>query len=164
MIRELALFEKCPERCLATEETLTKTLTWEPSEGASSAPAPGYAKTFLATIPASASASGKEEVAGMGMYFYNYSTWLAAPGVYLEDLYVREQYRRMGVASLLLKRLAQEASDVSGGIGRLEWNCLRWNENALKFYERIGGERQEEWIGIRIEGAKLRKLAEGGAL
>ena len=65
---------------------------------------------------------------------------------------------------MLLKRLAEEAAEISQGKGRLEWNCLRWNEGALKFYEKIGGKRQEEWIGIRVEGEAVRGLAGGKGL
>ncbi|KAB8337098.1 hypothetical protein FH972_021402 [Carpinus fangiana] len=158
MIQELACFEEASDSCHATVESLTKSLTFEPSDTTPN-PTPGFAKTFLATIPASTSTSGKEEIAGMGLFFYNYSTWKASPGVYLEDLFVRPQYRRQGIATILLRRLAKEAYDVSGGVGRLEWNCLKWNENALKFYAEVGGERQDEWVGIRVDGERLRKLA-----
>ena len=107
-----------------------------------------------------------ERVAGFALYFHSYSTWLAAPGVYLEDLYIRPEYRRRGYATLLFGRLGQEVQSVCGDTGgRLDWSCLRWNENALKFYESIGGKRMEEWVGIRVEGkdaiGRLAAMAEG---
>eukprot|EP00644_Phytophthora_capsici_P000354 jgi/Phyca11/560159/estExt2_Genewise1.C_PHYCAscaffold_40642 len=88
----------------------------------------------------------------MALFFYNYSTWLASPGVYLEDLYVRPEFRRRGLATLLFGALAEETQRISEGKGRLEWSCLRWNEGALSFYDRIGGERMEEWVSIRVAG------------
>lgn len=153
MIKELANFEEASHRVLATEATLLSTLTFAPSSSDPSPPV-RYARTFILSVG--------EKVAGMALYFNNYSTWLATPGIYLEDLYVRQDFRRKGYAGLLLERLAQEASEISGGIGRLEWSCLKWNKNALDFYEKIGGERMEEWIGIRVEGERLRKLAGSG--
>lgn len=100
-----------------------------------------------------------DKVAGMALFYYNYSTWLASPGVYLEDLYVRPEFRRRGLATLLFGALAEETQRISNGQGRLEWACLRWNEGALKFYERIGGSRMEEWVSIRVAGGeKLERL------
>lgn len=158
MINELASFENALDRVHATEELLSSTLTFDPSLTDPS-PKPGYAKTIILTEG--------DEVAGMALYFYNYSTWLASPGIYLEDLYVRPAFRRKGYATLLLKRLAEETREVSGGKGRLEWNCLRWNEGALKFYGWLGGQRLDEWVQIRVEGEGLGKMVdlknEGGA-
>ena len=98
-----------------------------------------------------------EDVAGFALYFYSYSTWLAQPGVFLEDLFVQPAYRRGGFATMLLGRLAEIARG-----GRLEWNCLRWNEGALQFYEKIGGSRMDDWVGIRVDGDKLGRLVEMG--
>lgn len=99
-----------------------------------------------------------ERVAGFALFFYNYSTWHAAPGVYLEDLFVRPEFRRQNFATKLLARLATEVGLVGGG--RLEWSCLRWNEGALRFYERIGGKTMDDWVGVRIEGrAAVSELA-----
>jgi len=159
LIRELASFEKAPDRVEATEALLLQTLSFAPFDA--STPDRGYARTFLLTYPASSS-NLKETVGGMALYFHNYSTWLATPGIYLEDLFVRPEYRRKGNATRLLRRLAQEAKEVSGGRGRLEWSCLKWNTEALDFYRGIGGVTQDEWIGVRVEGEGLVKMAEGG--
>ena len=96
----------------------------------------------------------------MALYFYNYSTWTGVPGIYLEDLFVKEQYRSKGYGVMLLKRLAREVLKVDGK--RLEWSCLDWNEPSLKFYqsERIGAGEKEERVGLRVEGEKLNKLAQ----
>lgn len=153
MIKELALFEKCPERVEATKESLTATLVVVSEDGAEIQGERAFARAFILLVG--------EQIAGLALYFYNYSTWLGTPGVYLEDLFVRPAFRRRGLATRLLQCLAQEASRISEGKGRLEWNCLRWNEGALSFYERIGGVRQEEWVGIRVEGSALMKLANG---
>lgn len=149
MIRELAEFEKALDSCLATEETLSKTLTFEPSSSDPN-PTPGYARTFLIL--------SDNKVAGMALYFFNYSTWLATPGIYLEDLFVRPAYRRKGFAKALLRRLGEEAAKVSDGKGRLEWSCLKWNQGALDTYKAMGAKTQDEWIGLRVEGEGLRKM------
>lgn len=94
----------------------------------------------------------------MALYFYNYSTWRAAPGIYLEDLFVREHERRKGYAGRLLGELAREVLDMKGG--RLEWSVLKWNEPSIKFYEGAGAKMMSEWVGMRVEGEEgLRKLA-----
>lgn len=151
MIRELALFEECPDRVQATEDSISETIVFMTEAGVETKSARAFARAFLLIVV--------DQVAGLAIYFYNYSTWLGTPGVYLEDLFIRPAYRRAGYATQLLQRLAQEAATVSKGQGRLEWNCLKWNKGALDFYERLGGVRQEEWIGIRVEGEGLKKLA-----
>lgn len=94
-----------------------------------------------------------ERVAGFALYTHNYSTWLASLGIHLEDLYIRPDYRRRGYGSLLFARLGLEVQSVCGQSGgRLDWNCLQWNKDALKFYEGIGGKRQDSWVGLRVEG------------
>jgi RimJ/RimL family protein N-acetyltransferase len=93
----------------------------------------------------------------MAMYFFNYSTWRSAPGVYLEDLFVRPAYRKRGYATLMLKKLAREVQRINGG--RLEWKCLVANEAALRFYRNLGAVEQKEWVGLRVDGEALEKLA-----
>lgn len=102
--------------------------------------------------------------AGMALYFYNFSTFLMKPGIYLEDLFVLPEYRRQGAATALLKYLA--ASAVSKGCGRLEWSVLDWNEDAIAFYKRIGAVLMDEWTGCRVSGdalVGLSKLEESGS-
>lgn len=95
----------------------------------------------------------------MALYFYNYSTWQGVPGIYLEDLFVKVEYRKKGYGKRLLKELAKETLKVGGG--RLEWSCLDWNEPSLQFYqsEVVGATKKTEWVGLRVEGDKLSKLA-----
>lgn len=94
----------------------------------------------------------------MALYFYNYSTWRAKAGVYLEDLYVRQSERKRGFGSLLLKALAREV--VAMGGGRLDWVVLKWNEPSIRFYESIGAKRMDDWVGMRVDREALVKLAE----
>ncbi|KAF1811594.1 acyl-CoA N-acyltransferase [Eremomyces bilateralis CBS 781.70] len=153
LIKELAAFENCEDQVEATEGTLLTTLSFEETDSiGTSLGNSGYAKTLLIQSP-------DGDVAGMALYFFNYSTWRARPGIYLEDLYVRPAYRRRGYAGLLLKELARRAVEMDGG--RLEWACLTWNENALKFYEGIGATKMVEWVGLRVDGEALVKLASG---
>ena len=85
----------------------------------------------------------------MALYFNNYSTWRAAPGVYLEDLFVRPEYRGRGYGRLLLQELARETKRVGGE--RLEWSVLKWNEPSIKFYEGIGAKKMDEWVTMRVD-------------
>lgn len=94
----------------------------------------------------------------MALYFYNYSTWRAKAGVYLEDLYVRQSERKKGYGSLLLKALAREVVAMEGG--RLDWVVLKWNEPSIRFYESIGAKRMDDWVGMRVDREALVKLAE----
>ncbi|OAL47396.1 GCN5-related N-acetyltransferas-like protein [Pyrenochaeta sp. DS3sAY3a] len=152
LIHELADYEKSSSLVDATEELLTRTLshadTSDPTKFSE-----GFAKTLLLT-----DADGT--IAGMALYFYNYSTWTGVPGIYLEDLFVKPAYRKKGYGKALLKALAQEVLKVGGK--RLEWSCLDWNEPSLQFYqsEAIGAKTKNEWVGLRVEGDKLNKLAE----
>jgi GNAT superfamily N-acetyltransferase len=93
----------------------------------------------------------------MALYFYNYSTWKARPGIYLEDLFVRLSERRKGYGKILLVELAKEVVAMDGG--RLEWAVLKWNEPSIKFYESIGAKMMNEWVGMRVDGDNLRGLA-----
>jgi len=98
-----------------------------------------------------------DEPAGFAVYFFNYSTWLGKHGLYLEDLYVSPENRGSGAGKALLKYLAQVA--VSMGCGRFEWNVLDWNEPAIQFYKSMGAKPQNEWVGYRLSGKALEKLA-----
>ena len=90
---------------------------------------------------------------GFAVYFYNYSTWLAKPGLYLEDLYVSQEHRGRGAGIALLKRLATIAVDK--GCERMDWVCLRWNTPSKDFYVSIGAVAQEDWVGFRMDGPTL---------
>lgn len=150
LIRELADYEKSSSSVEATVESLTRTLShYDPNTSSFSE---GFAKTLLLT-------DSDGTIAGMALYFYNYSTWTGVPGIYLEDLFVKPAYRKKGYGKALLSALAQEVLQVGGK--RLEWSCLDWNEPSLQFYqsEVIGAKKKQEWVGLRVEGDALGRLA-----
>ena len=99
---------------------------------------------------------GKE--VGFALFFHNFSTFLGRAGIYLEDLYVREEYRHKGYGKGLLKKLAQTAKE--RGCGRLEWWCLDWNKPSIDFYLSLGAQPMDEWTVYRFAGESLDKLAE----
>jgi len=94
---------------------------------------------------------------GYAVYFFNYSTWLGKNGLYLEDLYISSEHRGAGAGKAVLKYLAQVA--VKKDCARLEWSVLTWNEPAIKFYESIGAQAQNEWVGYRLTGKSLDAFA-----
>ena len=97
------------------------------------------------------------EAAGLALYFYNYSTWRSKPGIYLEDLFVREKERGKGFGQRLLGELAKQVLEIEGG--RLEWSVLKWNEPSIKFYKSIGAQVMSEWQTMRVDGEGLKELA-----
>lgn len=169
MIKELANYEKEPDKVEATEDSLLHTLTFEHAAPGSQTSTqhtnPGYAKTLILRLPKTLSVVDKQAgfepgaVAGMALYFNNYSTWRSKPGVYLEDLFVRPQYRKRGYGKLLIQALAQEVLKIDGG--RLEWSCLRWNTPSLDFYKSLGAVQMNDWVQLRVDGEGLQKLAVG---
>lgn len=96
------------------------------------------------------------ETVGFALFFTNFSTFLAKPGLYLEDLYVRPAHRRSGLGRALLSRLAQIA--VERDYGRFEWTVLDWNEDAIRFYETMGATLLPEWRICRVTGEALRSF------
>lgn len=97
-----------------------------------------------------------DRVVGFALFFTNYSTFLTRPGIYLEDLFVLPEYRRLGIGKALLEKLARVAID--RGAGRLEWSVLDWNRSAIDFYERMGATVLSEWRICRVTGEALREL------
>ena len=152
-IRELAAYEHAEHEVEATEDSLRETLTFAGSgTTTSNKPRGGAVQTFLITP-----SDGTQPV-GMALFFYNYSTWRAAPGVYLEDLYVQPAQRGQGYGLALLRELAREVRRIGGR--RLEWSVLDWNEPSIRFYEGLGARRMSEWVKMMVEGeAALQTLA-----
>ena len=138
-IRELAEFEKLAHEVIATEDRLRTTLFGE-------TPA---AEVIIATLD--------DAPVGFALFFTNYSTFLAQPGLYLEDLYVTPSARGAGIATALLATLAQLV--VARGYGRFEWSVLDWNENAIALYRKLGAVPQDEWTVQRLTGDALAALA-----
>lgn len=152
LIHELAAYENATDSVKATEELLSKTLSFaDASSEPNATPSftPGYAKTILVTAP-------EGEVCAMALYFYNYSTW-TGPGIYLEDLFVKPAFRNRGYGKALIRELAREVVKIGGE--RLEWSCLDWNKPSLDFYKSLGAAQKNEWIGLRVDGEALTKLA-----
>ena len=139
LIRGLARYERLEHEVRLTPELLEKTLFG----------ARPYAETLIAE-------EGGEAV-GFALFFHNYSTFLARPGIYLEDLFVRETHRGKGVGRALLVRLAAIA--VERECGRLEWAVLDWNTDAIGFYERLGARPNSDWTVYRLTGDALTGLA-----
>ena len=140
LIRELADYERAPDYAVATEAQLDKVLFGEnPS-----------AEVILAR-------EGAEPV-GFAVYFFNFSTWLGQPGLYLEDLFVRPAHRGKGYGRLLLARLAQIARERD--CGRMEWAVLEWNEPAIEFYKKLGAKPMEDWTVFRLTSDGIGDLAE----
>ena len=98
---------------------------------------------------------GKE--VGFALFFHNFSTFLGRAGIYLEDLYVKPEYRGHGHGKALIKKLAAIACE--RGCGRLEWSCLDWNTSSIDFYISLGAKQMNEWTVYRFEGEKLAALA-----
>ncbi len=139
LIRELARFERLEHEVAATEKKIAEALFGERP----------YAETLIAEY--------EGEPAGFALFFHNFSTFLAQPGIYLEDLFVKPEHRSHGIGRALLGRLAQIA--VERRCGRLEWAVLDWNQDAIRFYERLGAKPNSDWTVYRISGEPLRALA-----
>jgi GNAT superfamily N-acetyltransferase len=95
--------------------------------------------------------------AGFALYFFNYSTWLGRPGIYLEDIFVEPEFRGLGIGKLLLERVAAIA--VEKGCLRLQWEVLDWNTPAIEFYRAMGAEFLDEWRNMCVNGEALKRLA-----
>ncbi|KAI1371427.1 N-acetyltransferase [Hypoxylon crocopeplum] len=158
LIRELADYEHELDAVEATESTLLATIAFAPDDVESTSTAPNTEPTSPSR-PARCLLLFNEECkpAGMALYFYNYSTWRAKAGIYLEDLFVRPTDRKKGYGKKLLVELAKEVVAANGG--RLEWSVLKWNEPSIKFYESIGATMMNEWVGMRVDREGLTKLA-----
>ena len=103
-------------------------------------------------------ASIDEVPVGYALYFFNFSTWLGRPGLYLEELYVTHGSRGAGIGKSLLTHLAHVASE--RGCGRMEWMVLDWNEPSIGFYQKLGARLMDEWTVMRVDGSALTALAD----
>jgi GNAT superfamily N-acetyltransferase len=97
--------------------------------------------------------------AGFALFFYNYSTWEGRPGLYLEDLFVRPEFRQKGIGKSLLVHVARIA--IRENCARFQWQVLNWNTPSIQFYESLGARMMKEWLTMRVEGEALKRLAEG---
>ena len=142
LIRELAEYERLSHEAVATEGLLRESLFGE-RRGA---------EVLIACC--------KGAPAGFALFFHSFSTFLGRPGIYLEDLYVKPEFRGRGIGRALLTHLARLAKE--RGCGRLEWAVLDWNEPAIKLYKSIGAVPMNEWTVYRVTGEALETLATRG--
>jgi len=141
-IKELAVYEKLEHEVVATEEILRRNLF---------GPKPFAEVIFL---------EENSVKAGFALFFHTFSTFLGQPGIYLEDLFVKPEHRGKGYGKKLLAFLAKETLKRNGG--RLEWSVLDWNQPSIDFYHSLGAISKTEWIGQRLAGEALKKLADQG--
>lgn len=137
-IKELAAYEKMSKDVVATEELLEQTLFDRK-----------YAEVFFAMV------DGKE--VGFALFFHNFSTFVGKPGLYLEDLYVKPEFRGRGIGKSIFKRLAEIA--IERDCGRMEWSCLDWNQPSIDFYLSLNATPMDDWTVYRLTDEALEKLA-----
>ena len=142
MIRELAEFERLAHELEVTADSLRAALFGErPVDAALLARVDGYP-------------------AGYAVYYHTFSTFVGRPGIFLDDIYVRPEFRKRGIGRALLEAVAKIGMETGGG--RFEWIALRWNENALRFYKGLGAQPLDDWVCVRMSGDPLHRLMEGG--
>ena len=138
LIQDLATYEKAPDQVEASRDDLLNTIfAKEP-------------RVFCDLVEVDG------QIAGMAIWFLNYSTWQAKHGIYLEDLYIKPEFRAKGYGKALLKHLAQICD--KEGYGRLQWWVLDWNSPAIEFYKSFGAEAMDEWTVYRTSGQALKNL------
>jgi GNAT superfamily N-acetyltransferase len=140
LIYELALYEKAPDEAKATREQILQSFFCE------------NPKVFCDLVEVDG------EIAGLAIWFLNYSTWQGKHGIYLEDLFIRPQYRGRGFGKALLKHLAAICEE--RGYGRFQWWVLDWNEPAIEFYKSLGAVAMDEWTVYRVSEQALIELAQ----
>jgi GNAT superfamily N-acetyltransferase len=129
-INELAVYEKMQDQVILNQETLFHYIFKEK-----------IAHVYLVT---------KENIpVGFVLFFYNFSTFLGQPGIYIEDIYIQEPYRNKGYGKLIFKTLVERAKEEN--ISRIEWSCLDWNTPSIEFYKKIGAVSKDEWITFRLD-------------
>lgn len=138
LINDLATYEKAPEQVEASKKDLLNTIF-------ASDP-----RVFCDLVEVDG------QIAGMAIWFLNYSTWQAKHGIYLEDLFIKPEYRGRGYGKALLKHLAKICDEK--GYGRLQWWVLDWNSPAIEFYRSLGAEAMDEWTVYRTSGKALKDL------
>ncbi|NCV77352.1 MAG: GNAT family N-acetyltransferase [Actinobacteria bacterium] len=138
LIKDLAEYEKAPDQVEATESDLKATIFGKEP------------KVFCDVVEVDG------EIAGMAIWFLNYSTWQGKHGIYLEDLFIKPEYRGRGYGKALLVHLAKLCEEK--GYGRFQWWVLDWNSPAIEFYRSLGAEAMDEWTVYRVSGKALKDL------
>ena len=140
LIKELAEYEKAPDEVVATVKDIETTIFAKDP------------KVFCDLVEV------EGNVVGMAIWFLNYSTWQGRHGIYLEDLYIKPEFRGLGYGKALLQHLARICRE--RGYGRFQWWVLDWNSPAIEFYHSIGAVPMSEWTVFRVSGDPLNKLAD----
>ena len=138
LIHDLAHYEKAPNEVEATEKELLATIFID------------NPKVFCDVVDVDG------EIAGMAIWFLNYSTWQGKHGIYLEDLFIKLEYRGHGYGKALLRHLAKICDEK--GYGRFQWWVLDWNSPAIEFYRSLGAVAMDEWTVYRVSGNALKEL------
>ena len=138
-IRYLAEYEKMSDDVIWTEESL-------------------YHELFIEKNARVLLAKEDEEVIGFALYFFNFSTFVGKKGLYLEDLFIKPEYRKKGYGKALFKKLAEIA--IEKNCGRMEWVCLNWNEPSIEFYYQLGAVGMDEWTTYRLTEDKIKQIAQ----
>lgn len=138
MIRELAKFERLTHELEVTADSLRAALFGERP----------VAAALLARVG--------EKPAGYAVYYHTFSTFVGRPGIFLDDIYVRPEFRKHGIGRALLEAVAKIGMEIGGG--RFEWIALRWNENAFRFYRSLGAKVMDEWALLRMNGREVGNL------
>jgi GNAT superfamily N-acetyltransferase len=139
-IRQLAEYEKLLDKTEVNEERIRRTIFGRPP----------FAHVLLAYAD--------EVPVGFAVYFFNYSTFIGLPGLYLEDIFVKPEWRGKGVGLAIFKYLGRIT--LENGCHRMDWAVLNWNESAIDFYRKLGAEAQHDWSNYRLSGPALARLAE----
>lgn len=138
-IRYLAEYEKMSDDVIWTEESL-------------------YHELFIEKNARVLLAKEDEEVIGFALYFFNFSTFVGKKGLYLEDLFIKPEYRKKGYGKAMFKKLAEIA--IEKNCGRMEWVCLNWNEPSIEFYYQLGAVGMDEWTTYRLTEDKIKQIAQ----
>ena len=128
-IHELAVYEKMQDQVTLDKKTLNKWIFEKKT-----------ARVYLAL--------DEEKPVGFMLYFYNFSTFLGKPGIYIEDIYIQEKYRNLGYGKALFNTIVQQAKQEE--IDRIEWSCLNWNTPSIAFYKKIGAKSMDDWTKFRL--------------
>ena len=139
LIREIADYEKMSNEVIATEESLIQSIFIDKR-----------AEVVIGEL--------NGETIGYALYFFNYSTFIGRAGLYLEDIYIKPQFRANGLGKEIFRFLGKVAKE--NGCKRMEWTCLDWNKSSIKFYESLGAIPMDEWTVHRLRENEINKLAE----
>ena len=139
LIREIAEYEKMSDQVIATEETLMESIFKN-----------NRANALILEVD--------NKKIGYCIYFYNFSTFIGRSGIYIEDIFIKKEYRGNGFGREIFKFLAKKAKEE--GCKRIEWSCLNWNEPSIKFYKSLGAVPMDEWTVYRLTEKEIIKLSE----